>query len=43
MAIVPNELDIGKHLLHVYVFAALKILLNRAQVHRLLDQDGVVG
>lgn len=42
LAIIPHQLDIIECLLHKSVFLGAQFLAYRAQVHWILDDEGVV-
>lgn len=43
LAVVPHQLDIIERLLHESVFIAAQFFAGGAEVHGVLDDEGVVG
>lgn len=42
LAVIPYQLQIIQHLLHPFVTIVLQLPSNTPQIHRLLDEQGVV-
>ena len=43
LAVVPHQLDVVERLLHEPVFIGAQFLAGSAEVHGVLDDEGVVG
>lgn len=43
LAVVPDQLQVVQRLLHEPVLVTAQFLADRTQVHRVLDDEGVVG